>query len=84
MVVQKESSLIKQKFKQSSKFLNINDAKYIFNVNLTILELLNYLGFNKNLVVIDYNGIILEKKFWEQTYLYNNDSLEILSIAGGG
>jgi sulfur carrier protein len=45
---------------------------------------MNYLGFNKNVIVIDYNGTILEKKNWEKTVLKTGDSLEILSIAGGG
>jgi thiamine biosynthesis protein ThiS len=48
------------------------------------MDLLSYLGFNKNVVVIDYNGSILEKLSWDKTLLCHNDSLEILSIAGGG
>jgi sulfur carrier protein len=72
------------KVQRINKILNINGSKYLFNSNLTILELIDYLGFNKNVIVIDYNGIILEKKFWEFTRLQTEDSLEILSIAGGG
>ena len=68
----------------SSKILNINDASYLFNSTFSVLELMNYLGFNKNIIVIDYNGILLEKKFWEKTYLQTKDRLEIFSIAGGG
>ena len=68
----------------SNKFLEINGSKYLFNPGFTILDLTNYLGFNKNVIVIDYNGLILEKKSWGQTNLQNGDSLEILSIAGGG
>tara|TARA_B100001173_G_C15597289_1_gene383066 strand:+ start:225 stop:455 length:231 start_codon:yes stop_codon:yes gene_type:complete len=67
-----------------NKFLEINGSKYLFYPGLTILDLTNYLGFNKNVIVIDYNGFILEKKSWEKTSLQNGDSLEILSIAGGG
>ena len=72
------------KLKQTNSVLNINGANYIFNSTLTILTLMNYLGFNKNVIVIDYNGIILDKNLWDQTYLKNEDCLEILSIAGGG
>ena len=72
------------KVQRINKILNINGSKYLFNSNLTILELIDYLGFNKNVIVIDYNGIILEKKFWEFTRLQMEDYLEILSIAGGG
>ena len=66
------------------KILNINGSKYLSNSSLTISELMGYLGFNKNVIVIDYNGVILENTLWEKTWLNNEDSLEILSIAGGG
>ena len=68
----------------TKKILNINGSKYLSNSSLTISELMSYLGFNKNVIVIDYNGIILENTLWEKTLLNNEDSLEILSIAGGG
>ena len=67
-----------------NKFLKINGAIYLFKATFTILELVDYLGFNKNLIVIDYNGIVLEKKVWQLANLKNGDSLEIISIAGGG
>ena len=67
-----------------SFILNINGLRYVFNFKFTILELMDYLGFNKNVIVIDYNGTILEKSNWKFTHISNEDSLEILSIAGGG
>ena len=73
-----------KQFPQSSKIVNINGLKYLFNLTFTILELMNYLGFNKNVIVLDYNGTILDKTLWKQTLLRDKDSLEILSIAGGG
>jgi len=45
---------------------------------------MTYLGFNQKVIVVDYNGFILEKSQWEKTLVQNQDSLEILSIAGGG
>ena len=71
-------------FKEQKKKLNINGSMYLFNSSFTILELMDYLGFNKNVIVIDYNGVIVQKSLWEKTYIQTNDSLEILSIAGGG
>tara|TARA_B110000977_G_C10792189_1_gene382870 strand:+ start:354 stop:560 length:207 start_codon:yes stop_codon:yes gene_type:complete len=62
----------------------INGSKYFYNNPFSILELMNYLGFNQRVVVIDYNGFILEKSLWGKTFVKNNDLLEILSIAGGG
>ena len=74
---------------QSSKKLcrlKINGSFYIYKLSASynVMDLLSYLGFNKNVVVIDYNGSILEKLSWDKTLLCHNDSLEILSIAGGG
>jgi sulfur carrier protein len=66
------------------KILSINGSKYLYNSPFTISELMTYLGFNKSVIVIDYNGIILEKSLWKKTLLKNEDFLEILSIAGGG
>jgi len=76
--------MLKTLHRNRNKFININGSKYLFNSRCTILELLNYLGFNKNVIVLDYNGTILEKSLWKQTLLNSEDSLEILSIAGGG
>ena len=69
---------------QQKKKLKINGLAYIFTSVLTILDLITYLGFNTNVIVIDYNGVILEKNLWKKTFLQNDDFLEILSIAGGG
>jgi thiamine biosynthesis protein ThiS len=64
--------------------VKINGFDCLVKEPLSILEFLNYIGFNKNVVVIDYNGYILESSLWIRTSLCNNDSLEILSMAGGG
>ena len=70
--------------KTAKKVFTINGLNYVINSKFTIVELISYLGFNKNVIVIDYNGTVLEKNFWDQTYIKNKDYLEILSIAGGG
>ena len=45
---------------------------YTFQVQFTVDSLLVYLGFNLDLIVIDYNGTVLQKEFWKQTYLNAN------------
>ena len=64
--------------------LMINGQIYKYNAPFTVLSLLTYLGFKVNLIVVDYNGVILQKEFWNLTNLKNNDKLEILTVAGGG
>ena len=67
-----------------NKSLVINGEIYNFQVQFTVTSLLVYLGFNLDLIVIDYNGTVLQKEFWKQTYLNANDTIEILTVAGGG
>ena len=66
------------------KILKINGFKCFFQEPYSVLELTNYMGFNKNVIVVDYNGYILEVTSWAKTSLKHNDCLEILSMAGGG
>ena len=63
----KEKSYINEKCLSSNKIIRINGIKYLFSFTFTVLELIDYLGFNKNVIVIDYNGSILEKRNWELT-----------------
>ena len=66
------------------KILTLNGETYIYKVSFTLSALLNYLGFNTALIVVDYNGSILPKEFWSQTNLQTGDIIEILTVAGGG
>ena len=65
-------------------FVNINGLKFAYQTPFSIVELVQYMGFNKNVIVVDYNGYILDVSIWRTTFLRNKDSVEILSMAGGG
>ena len=71
-------------FKFSNKSLILNGLSYEYKSPMTIMNLLEYLGFNIRVIIVDYNGTILPKKAWQKKYLKENDSIEILTIAGGG
>ena len=62
----------------NNRILNINGFKYVFNSAFTIFELMDYLGFNKNVIVIDYNGVILDKNLWKN--IIENKSKGTLAI----
>jgi len=47
-------------------------------------DYLQQIGMNPRLVAVEYNGEILHRQFWEQTYLQTGDRLEIVTIVGGG
>ena len=46
--------------------------------------LLDNLGYNPQLVVVELNGEIINPKLWISTVINNGDCLEIVTIVGGG
>ena len=64
--------------------LNINGLLYEYQPPMSTFDLLTYLGFNTDLILVDYNGTLLLKEQWEVLSLKEGDSLEILTLAGGG
>jgi|TARA_Y200000002_G_C22143786_1_gene440008 sulfur carrier protein len=64
--------------------LNINGLLYEYQPPMSTFDLLTYLGFNTDLILVDYNGTLLPKEQWEVLSLKEGDSLEILTLAGGG
>ncbi|WP_055077361.1 sulfur carrier protein ThiS [Pseudanabaena sp. 'Roaring Creek'] len=64
--------------------VQVNGDNRISEANLTMIELLKYLGLNPRLVAVEYNGEILHRQLWETTFIQNSDRLEIVTIVGGG
>ncbi len=64
--------------------LQVNGDDRTCEPNLTMIELLKYLGLNPRLLAVEYNGEILHRQLWENTMIENGDRLEIVTIVGGG
>jgi sulfur carrier protein len=67
--------------------LKINgEVKTIFDSNEELLleNLLENLGYKPQLVVVELNGEIINPKVWRSTKIKNGDSLEVVTIVGGG
>jgi sulfur carrier protein len=47
-------------------------------------DFLSQQGFNLRLIAVEYNGEILHRQFWPETYLKEGDRLEVVTIVGGG
>jgi len=62
----------------------LNGQKYYTNYNLTLADLINYFSYNISLLVLEYNGLIWNKKNWNKTLIKNKDKIEIVTIVGGG
>ena len=51
-------------------------------LNLAIL--IEQLGHHPRLIVVEFNGTILSPQNWRQQNVQDGDSLEIVTIVGGG
>ena len=62
----------------------LNGQKYITSDNLTISDLVYYFGYNKSLLVVEYNQFICRQTEWDKIFIQENDKIEIVTIVGGG
>jgi sulfur carrier protein len=51
---------------------------------LDLESLLRYLGHQPQLVVVEYNGVILPRARWAEQRVGESDVLEVVTIVGGG
>lgn len=47
-------------------------------------EVLTSLGYRPQLVVVEYNGAILPRPRWSEQLVQAGDTLEVVTIVGGG
>ena len=62
----------------------LNGQKYLTSDTLTISDLIHYFGYNKSLLVVEYNQFICSKTQWDKILIQDNDKIEIVTIVGGG
>jgi sulfur carrier protein len=51
---------------------------------LTLPEVLEAWGYRPQLVVVEFNGEILPRSSWADQLVVESDSLEVVTIVGGG
>ncbi len=54
------------------------------NETFSLEGLINYLGYQPQLIVVELNGTIINPKDWINTKIKNGDCLEVVTIVGGG
>jgi len=69
--------------KQTKTFF-LNGEIYCTTNNISLLDLLYYLNYNSSLLILEYNNFICNKENWNKIYINNNDTIEIITIVGGG
>ena len=62
----------------------VNGDRHQCPTPITLPDFLTAQGFNVRLIAVEYNGDILHRQFWPQTYLKEGDRLEVVTIVGGG
>ena len=67
--------------------LKINGEIKIFSEcdnEFKLEPLLEHLGYNPELVVVELNDEIINPKIWKDTKIKSGDCLEVVTIVGGG
>jgi len=65
--------------------LTVNGEQRSLEANLTRLDqVVEALGHHPKLVVVEFNGLILTPDLWAGQEVKDGDSLEIVTIVGGG
>ena len=62
----------------------LNGQKYTTTYKATISNLIDYFGYNQALLVVEYNKFICHKTEWDKIFIQKNDTIEIVTIVGGG
>ena len=52
--------------------------------NSLLSTALNLMGYKPNTIVVELNNLIINSKKWGEVKLKDGDTLEIVSIVGGG
>ena len=54
------------------------------NENAFLSKALELMGYKPNSIVVELNDLIINSTKWDEVLLKDGDSLEIVSIVGGG
>jgi len=66
------------------QYFYVNDRKIFLNQLFSVNDLLIFLNLNIDIIVIEYNKIILPKSLWKLTMINDKDEVEFVTIVGGG
>nr|QUE29192.1 ThiS [Erythrotrichia welwitschii] len=64
--------------------VSVNGEAFSCTSPVFLEQLLEYLDFNMQTIIVEYNSAIINKKKLASTKLQNRDKIEIVTIVGGG
>nr|ARW68802.1 thiamin biosynthesis protein S [Palisada sp.] len=62
----------------------INGDPFHCDSSMSLTDILLYLNVNLDSVLVEYKSQILDKKRFDCLFFHPNDSIEIITIVGGG
>lgn len=62
----------------------INGEPFVCSTPIKLIDLVQYLGFNLDLIVIEYNEEILSNTNLSVVLLQHMDKVEVITVVGGG
>jgi len=66
------------------KHFFLNGEKYYIKQSINIFDLLRYFNYSDTILVLEYNRSICNKIKWKDTFIKDQDQIEIVTIVGGG
>ena len=69
---------MKIKINGEEKYIELENQKALLS------NILRFLGYKPNTIVVEVNELIINSKKWDNLMLKDGDRLEIVSIVGGG
>ena len=64
--------------------IQVNGEPRRCGAGLTLVQVLEGLGYRPQLVVVEFNGAILPRQRWGTQAVVESDVLEVVTIVGGG
>ena len=64
--------------------VKVNGTERDYRPGMSVLQLLEEMGYSITRVAVEKNGEIVPKNRLSDTYLEDEDSLEVVSFVGGG
>jgi sulfur carrier protein len=64
--------------------LQVNGEPQTCSPHTKLPDFLAKMGYNPQLIAVEYNGEILHRQFWATTEIKSGDILEVVTIVGGG
>jgi sulfur carrier protein len=61
-----------------------NGEEYYVTESISLSDLIEYFAYRTTLFVVEYNNFICNKNKWDKIFIKKNDTIEIITIVGGG